>query len=302
MKLVSILNEELVFTNVNGVSRAGVYTDLLRRAQSALDTALNIDEIVSGMIEREDALQLPYEGVAFPHLRLPQLKDLYIIVGVLPKPVQLKSIDPMQCRLVVMSLISPETSDLYLKALAALVRFLGVPENRERLCGAGSAAELLGVIREADLRIRSTLVAEDIVTQPGAVLHDSDTLSTALDLFSRTDRGTLPVLDGEERLVGELTAMDVLTRFIPEYIFRMDNLDFLTSFEPFNRIFQEENLQSVRDYMREPSLQVTPETPLIQFTVKMVKNHVNTCFVVDSSRHFKGEIMVKHIVKKVLRG
>ncbi len=302
MKLVSILNEELVFTNVNGVSRAGVYTDLLRRAQSALDTALNIDEIVSGMIEREDALQLPYEGVAFPHLRLPQLNDLYIIVGVLPKPVQLKSIDPMQCRLVVMSLISPETSDLYLKALAALVRFLGVPENRERLCGAGSAAELLGVIREADLRIRSTLVAEDIVTQPGAVLHDSDTLSTALDLFSRTDRGTLPVLDGEERLVGELTAMDVLTRFIPEYIFRMDNLDFLTSFEPFNRIFQEENLQSVRDYMREPSLQVTPETPLIQFTVKMVKNHVNTCFVVDSSRHFKGEIMVKHIVKKVLRG
>ncbi len=302
MKLVSILNEELVFTNVNGVSRAGVYTDLLRRAQSALDTALNIDEIVSGMIEREDALQLPYEGVAFPHLRLPPLKDLYIIVGVLPKPVQLKSIDPMQCRLVVMSLISPETSDLYLKALAALVRFLGVPENRERLCGAGSAAELLGVIREADLRIRSTLVAEDIVTQPGAVLHDSDTLSTALDLFSRTDRGTLPVLDGEERLVGELTAMDVLTRFIPEYIFRMDNLNFLTSFEPFNRIFQEENLQSVRDYMREPSLQVTPETPLIQFTVKMVKNHVNTCFVVDSSRHFKGEIMVKHIVKKVLRG
>lgn len=302
MKLVSILNEELVFTNVNGVSRAGVYTDLLRRAQSALDTALNIDEIVSGMIEREDALQLPYEGVAFPHLRLPQLNDLYIIVGVLPKPVQLKSIDPMQCRLVVMSLISPETSDLYLKALAALVRFLGVPENRERLCGAGSAAELLGVIREADLRIRSTLVAEDIVTQPGAVLHDSDTLSTALDLFSRTDRGTLPVLDGEERLVGELTAMDVLTRFIPEYIFRMDNLNFLTSFEPFNRIFQEENLQSVRDYMREPSLQVTPETPLIQFTVKMVKNHVNTCFVVDSSRHFKGEIMVKHIVKKVLRG
>ncbi len=302
MKLVSILNEELVFTNVNGVSRAGVYTDLLRRAQSALDTALNIDEIVSGMIEREDALQLPYEGVAFPHLRLPLLKDLYIIVGVLPKPVQLKSIDPMQCRLVVMSLISPETSDLYLKALAALVRFLGVPENRERLCGAGSAAELLGVIREADLRIRSTLVAEDIVTQPGAVLHDSDTLSTALDLFSRTDRGTLPVLDGEERLVGELTAMDVLTRFIPEYIFRMDNLNFLTSFEPFNRIFQEENLQSVRDYMREPSLQVTPETPLIQFTVKMVKNHVNTCFVVDSSRHFKGEIMVKHIVKKVLRG
>ncbi len=302
MKLVSILNEELVFTNVGGVSRAGIYTDLLRRAQSALDVSLDISEVVSGMIEREDALQIPYEGVAFPHLRLPQLNDLYIIIGVLPKPVQLQSVDPMQCRLVVMSLISSETSDLYLKALSALIRFLAEPANREKLCGAGSSEELLGTIREADLRVRGTLVAEDIVTVPGAVLHEDDTLSTALDLFSRTDRGTLPVLDREERLVGELSAMDVLKQFIPEYIFRMDNLDFLTSFEPFNRIFQEENLQSVRDYMRQPTLTVAPETPLIQFTVKMVKNNVDPCFVVDSKRRFKGEIMVKHIVKKVLRG
>ena len=30
MKLVSILNEELVFTNVKGVSRSGIYTDMLR--------------------------------------------------------------------------------------------------------------------------------------------------------------------------------------------------------------------------------------------------------------------------------
>lgn len=96
--------------------------------------------------------------------------------------------------------------------------------------------------------------------------------------------------------------MDILKSFIPEYIFRMDNLDFLTSFEPFNRIFQEENQHVVRDYMRNPSLTAHPETPLIQFTVKMVKKGVRTCFVVDANRKYVGEIMVKHIVKKVLRG
>ena len=110
MKLVSILNEELVFTNVKGVSRSGIYTDMLRRAKEVLEVPIDVDHLVSGMIEREDTLQMPYDGVALPHLRLPECDDLYIIVGLLPKPVQMQSVDPEQCRLVIMSLISPDTT------------------------------------------------------------------------------------------------------------------------------------------------------------------------------------------------
>ena len=52
MKLVSILNEELVFTNVKGVSRSGIYTDMLRRAKEVLEVPIDVDHLVSGMIER----------------------------------------------------------------------------------------------------------------------------------------------------------------------------------------------------------------------------------------------------------
>ena len=94
----------------------------------------------------------------------------------------------------------------------------------------------------------------------------------------------LPVIDENGRLVGELAALDILKRFIPEYIFRMDNLDFLNSFEPFNKIFEAESHQ------------------MIQFTVKMVKQQVRACFVVDNDQHYQGTVLVKDIVKKVLRG
>lgn len=254
------------------------------------------------MIEREDTLQIPYEGCAMPHLRDPEFDDLYIIVGVLPKPVHFKEADVAPCRLVLMSLISPDTSDLYLKSLAAMMRYLAAGDNLEKLCGAKNASEFMETLRKANVTVRSNLVAEDVMISSGSYLRENDTLSAALDLFSRDDHTTIPVLDENDRLVGELTAMDILKSFIPEYIFRMDNLDFLTSFEPFNRIFQEENQHVVRDYMRNPSLTAHPETPLIQFTVKMVKKGVRTCFVVDANRKYVGEIMVKHIVKKVLRG
>ncbi|WP_294505563.1 CBS domain-containing protein [uncultured Victivallis sp.] len=302
MKLVSILNEELIFTNVNGVSRSGIYADMLKKAQAVLGSQLDVDRIVSGMLEREDTLQIPYEGCAMPHLRAPEFDDLYIIVGVLPKPVHFKECDVAPCSLVVMSLISSDTSDLYLKSLSAMVRYLSQPGNLEKLSGVKNAAEFLEVLREANVTVRSNLVAEDVMVTGKSVLHEDDTLSTALDCFSRGDSSTIPVLDSNGRLVGELAAMDILKSFIPEYIFRMENLDFLTSFEPFNRIFQEENQHVVRDYMRTPSLTVHPETPLIQFTVKMVKNEVRTCFVIDADNKYIGEIMVKYIVKKVLRG
>ena len=302
MKLVSILNEELIFTNVSGVSRSGIYAEMLKKAQAVLDIPLDVDKIVSGMIEREDTLQIPYEGCAMPHLRDPEFDDLYIIVGVLPKPVHFKEADVAPCKLVLMSLISPDTSDLYLKSLAAMMRYLAAGDNFEKLCGAKNASEFMETLRKANVTVRSNLVAEDVMISCGSYLRENDTLSAALDLFSRDDHTTIPVLDENDRLVGELTAMDILKSFIPEYIFRMDNLDFLTSFEPFNRIFQEENQHVVRDYMRNPSLTAHPETPLIQFTVKMVKKGVRTCFVVDANRKYVGEIMVKHIVKKVLRG
>ena len=76
MKLVSILNEELVFTNVKGVSRSGIYTDMLRRAKDALQLPVDPDRLVSGMIEREDTLEIPYEGVALPHMRTEEIDDL----------------------------------------------------------------------------------------------------------------------------------------------------------------------------------------------------------------------------------
>ena len=301
MKLVSILNEELIFPEVEGATRGEIYRNMLQKAQNAIPMAIDVDATLKAMMSREDTLCMPYERLALPHLRDARFDDLYIIIGMPQTPVKLQPNDLEPSRVVVMSLISPDTSDLYLKSLAALARFTAQPENFEQLASAATSADFLEVLRKADVRVRSHLVAEDLlIARPG--LKPDDSLSTALDLFSRDDRGILPVVDNENRLIGELTALDILKRFIPEYVFMMDNLDFLTSFEPFNRIFQEESTHLVRDFMREPSLVVHRDTPLIQFTVKMAKKGVRTCFVVDENRRYLGEVMVKNIIKKVLRG
>src|SRR5574344_1306178 len=182
MKLVSILNESLIFTDVKGVSRSGIYTDMLRRAQGVLDCQLNVDRVVSGMLEREDTLKLPYELAALPHLRLPEFDDLYILVGILPQPVQVQTIDPAPVRLVVMSLISEDTSDLYLKSVAALIRFIMAGNNLAKLTAVQSPDAFLDVLRKADVRSRGNLTAEDLAQTKTPVICETDTLAKALDL------------------------------------------------------------------------------------------------------------------------
>ena len=310
MKLVSIIDEALVFTGITGKSREEIYLELLKRAKRVFDTDYNpdnnfefdVEKVCTGIINRENALNLPYEGVALPHTRMPEFNDLYFIIGILPEAVQLQSCDLKPSRLVLISLISGDTSDLYLKGLAAFARFVSKADNRAALENARNGAEFCQILREADVRIHNNLTASDLATDDIPAIHPEETLSRALDVFTSSDRSCLPVIDDNGKLIAELNSTDVMRQFIPEYLFRMDHLDFVNSFDPFNRIFREEDEHFVKDYMSQVELQVKEETPLIQFTVKMVKDSVGTCFVVDSDGNYKGVINTRDIVKKVLRG
>ena len=126
MKLNSILNEELVFCDLAGNTREDIYSSMLEKAQHEL-APLTSEELFKEIIEREDLLNIPYEGMSLPHIRNSKLNDLYVIVGILKEPVKLKENDLAPTRLIVMSLISSETSDIYLKTLAAFTRFSRSP-------------------------------------------------------------------------------------------------------------------------------------------------------------------------------
>ncbi|MDD3886715.1 MAG: CBS domain-containing protein [Victivallaceae bacterium] len=301
MKLASILNGGLIFSGIRGGDRREIYSQMLELATQVIGT-LDVGRLTDKMIEREDAIEIPYDGVALPHLRMAEINDLYIIIARLDTPVKMQSGDVAPCRMVVMSLISQETSDLYLKSLAAMLRFAGVGDHLGRLLSAPDADAFIEVLRAADVKVRSCLAADDLLHSGGTTINVNDSLARAIDLFSRDDRPAMPVVDDDGKLVGELDAKEVLHRFIPEYIFRMDNLDFLDSFEPFNRIFKEETERVVRDYMQPARLVVRGSTPLIQFTVRMVKHDVRITYVIDEDGKYLGEVTVKDIVKKVLRG
>ena len=300
MKLSSIINEDLVFCGVQGSTRKEIYASMLQKALTCMNSSLKVEELLSKIIEREDVVNIPYEGMALPHLRNSELNDLFVIIGVLEQAVKLKPSDLVPTKLVVMSLISEETSDIYLKSLAAFSRFFSQATNLQKCKSINSPADFFALIE--GVKVKEHILADDIMSKDFHTVKADDYLSKALDIMEKCGQSILPVVDSENNLVGKVDATEVLKGFVPEYLLMMDNLKFVSSFEMFDKFFKEEGVRFVKDFMRPPGTLIPLETPLIQFTVTLAKRDSDMIFVVDADNKLCGIISINDIIHKILRG
>jgi mannitol/fructose-specific phosphotransferase system IIA component (Ntr-type) len=301
MKLASILDPKRIICNVPAGSREEIYSYILEQAIKTFDLEFGCDTCVEKMMASEDMMNIPYEGVVIPHLRLPELNDLHIIVGLLNEPVMLKESDLKPTQIVVMSLISGNTSDVYLKALSAFTRYFSKPGNLDRTAGMSTAEEFMALLETDQVELKKDITAEDVMYSTFLSLKPDDKMRVALNTF--TGAATrLPVLDDSGKLLGVLNSMELIKECIPEYIMMMDNINFLSSFEPFQKIIDAEDKATVQDKMTEPQTVISPDTPLIQLTISLVKKEAETIFVVDEQRHLLGVITLENLIHKVLRG
>lgn len=302
MKLASILSEELIFFNVKGVNREDIYRNMLEQGVGEIEQELDIEDTVKAIMDREDTTGMIYDSVAMPHLRMDKLEDLFILIGILDTPVKIMPNDLVASKIVIMSLISPTTSDLYLKSIAAFSKFFRNTENLDKLAETKDAESFKEFLHVNNVKLKKDITAEDLMTYDSLKVSPTAPLSVALDIFNREKVTILPVVDDSNHLLGVIEANTVIKKFIPEYIFMMDHLNFLNSFEAFDKIFKEENVETVDKFMLKPKYTCGIDTPLIQITIEILKSNIRKVFVIDSDNKLIGEVSVQNIIHKVLRG
>ncbi|MCI7643382.1 MAG: PTS sugar transporter subunit IIA [Lentisphaeria bacterium] len=302
MQLASILNAQLISRDFSGKDRRSLYREMVELANKEADLELNVEDTLNNMLEREDATRIPYSGMALPHLRVPSLNDMHVVIAIIPGGIKLNDYDMSPSNVVIMSLISENTSSTYLRMLSAFTRYLMKPANLQRVAAAHDGDDFLRILREDGVMLKNSITAEDVMEENFDVIHADDKLAVTLDIFNRKFRPVLPVVDADNHLIGQINAANLIKKFIPDYVLMMDNLKFLSSFEPFEQIFKEENDRLVRDFIEPPKMVISPKIPLIQFTVELAKRHVDEVFVTDSDNKLLGVIAIRNIIHKILRG
>ena len=300
MKLISMLDNELVLDKVPGSSRQEIYSAMLRHLNEYAELELDVDKVTESMISHEDAAGELFPLLAMPHIRCNKLHDMFIVVGLPENP---DAFDGKRAELVFMTLIGETMSDLYLKVISTLAHHLMDPAAAANLMSAarGGVDTLWKYLENSDIKLRNVVTAEDVMSPVKNCLKLDNLLSDAFDMFYSSGHRFLPVVDNNGKLVGELSALDVIKKFIPEYVFMMDNANFVNDFSVFNKIFEIEHSQPLAQFMNQKPAQASLDTPLFQLTLQLVKA-VGNVYIVDNDNTLQGVFAINNVISKVLRG
>lgn len=150
MKIADMLDPRAVVAGLRATSKREVI-DELADAVTAAHPALAKSKVLTTLLDREKLGSTGVgEGIAIPHGKLPGLPGILLAFGRSTKGVHFDAIDGRPVHLLFVLLAPEENPGTHLKALARISRLLKDPPFRQRLLAAGSAEELLTLIRTED--------------------------------------------------------------------------------------------------------------------------------------------------------
>ena len=148
MKIKDFLQNEDVFLDVSGTSKKQVLENI--SALCAKRIQLEEQVIFGALVERERLGTTGIgRGVAIPHARLANLKDLFgAFVRV--KPIDFESVDGQPVDLLFVLLVPEDSGADHLKALARISKLLRDEEVCAQLRQAQTAEDVINLIKKAD--------------------------------------------------------------------------------------------------------------------------------------------------------
>ena len=153
MRVVDILNQNLVVSELHSATQTGVLQELSQQLATYYPH-LSTEELVNVLLERERLGTTAIgEGIAIPHGKLPGLKDVVAVFGRSLTGIDCHSLDGALTQLFFLLVAPEDSAGIHLKSLARVSRLLKDKSFRERLLQADTQANLFQIIAEEDAKL-----------------------------------------------------------------------------------------------------------------------------------------------------
>ncbi|MCX7703822.1 MAG: PTS sugar transporter subunit IIA [Planctomycetota bacterium] len=300
MKLVNLLSEETVVCPLKGHTREEALNELLE----ALDKG--------GYLRNRDAALLAVEererlgctsiggGIALPHARTDTVDGFAVALGTSKNGIDYHSPDGTPVNIVCLILAPSGESTLYVRLLGAIAQLLKDEQTKKSIINATTARQILKIIQKSGIEVEPRLRVRDIMKPLPALIRRETSLKEALDIMFKHHILELPVVDENGILIGEVSIENVLKVGLPEYLFHIDNLAFLSSFEPFERLLRQETELHIHDVMSEKVDVIDVDAPMIQAAILVMREELRSVIVMEKNRPV-GMVSLLDFIEKVLR-
>jgi mannitol/fructose-specific phosphotransferase system IIA component (Ntr-type) len=156
MKLMDIVVSDAIIPELKGTNRDGVISEMIEALVTAnCVTAEQKDDFTKAIIRRENKGSTGFgHGVAVPHVKHADIKDMRIAIGNSPEGIDFKALDREPVYSVVLLLSPEDQPENHLDAMEAIFSSLSQDTFRRFLRQATSAEEVLTLLSETDNAVR----------------------------------------------------------------------------------------------------------------------------------------------------
>lgn len=150
INIIAFMQPEAIIPDLTSSQKDQVLAELAAKVEER-DPDIDRTELLKILLERERLGSTGIgDGVAIPHGKVKNAKELVLVFGRSLAGVDFNSLDGRPAQLFFLLVVPDEAVGIHLKMLARISRILKDPATRKRLLDAVDATAIYNVIREQD--------------------------------------------------------------------------------------------------------------------------------------------------------
>jgi len=297
MYLASFLDARDILVEQRILTKEQVYNMLVERICQHHQLPICGTKLYDMIIKLDEEAPTAYPtGIAIPHIRMEGFEDTVIAMAFLQNPVDFEG---TKISWVVLIITDKTSSKTYLNIVAALMRLSKDTSAMAHLNSAHDGHSVFHRLKEMQVEIKRDLYISDImISDPVSIMPDAN-LRELNYLMSANKIAGLPVVDENKNYLGEVNILDLLKVGIPDYLMMLDNLNFLMSFEPLEKLFDKQDEIKVREIMSKDEIYLRPEASIIEAVFEMILHKKRYMSVVKDGK-LVGLVTAMDILLKVI--
>ncbi|MGL6114460.1 MAG: CBS domain-containing protein [Cetobacterium sp.] len=308
MKLSSYLyeDEDFICTNLRGKDKNELIINLLSQvANKDSRVKERFPEILDAVLKREAEITTYIgHGVILPHAKLKNFDDFIVAIGLVKDDIQDKIPgigNSENIKIMVLLLGDVLRNKNMLKTMGAFSKIaLKNPILLEKIENSTTASEIVKLIEDANIEVDKKITAEDILNDQIKTASKTDKLDEIAKRFIVENKTGLPVVDENNKFLGEITERELIEFGMPKYISILDDVSFLTIGEPFEEYLSNEKTATIENiYRKEGVFVVDRKAAIMEVCFLMVNRGITRMYVVEDGIYY-GMIERSDIIKKIL--
>jgi fructose PTS system EIIBC or EIIC component len=150
MKIVDLLSEQVIRTNLQGTSKNDIINAIIDVAASQ-DRVLDKEKVREAIFEREKIMSTGVgAGFAIPHAKSDAVSDIVAAFAVTSQPIDYQSLDDQPVRIVFLLVGRENMVGPHIKLLSRISRLMNNEDFRKRLLDAETPKDVLEIFRKEE--------------------------------------------------------------------------------------------------------------------------------------------------------